>query len=274
MESRSGPVVVAACVVARVEGGILEAAARVGAGRAARILKRTQAAEIGLAPGQGGCLGGAERPERLMPTLEGIHQRAADHHAARDARRRGESAAQNAGLLTAARTGLGPTRSITLPITRSRLRLAAPRRSRGWALRLGLRPRAAAKDARQQSARLGLAPGALHLSAQFLNLLVEALDRLLLHVDQLCHRVGCVRLAADFVGDEALRLRIARLVRRLFEALENPRDDLAFLAVHDVSLRCVLPRFASSCKRTIPRSTAHPCAVVGRIDPAMTVGQR
>jgi hypothetical protein len=64
MESRSGPVVVAAAgVVARVEGGILEAAARVGAARAARILKRTQAAEIGLAPGQGGCFGGAERPE-------------------------------------------------------------------------------------------------------------------------------------------------------------------------------------------------------------------
>src|SRR4051794_41839590 len=101
MESRSGPVVVAAaevaaCVVARVEGGILEAAARVGAARAARILKRTQTAQIGLAAGQGGCLGGAERPERLMPTLEGIHQRAADHHAARDARRRGERAAQKA----------------------------------------------------------------------------------------------------------------------------------------------------------------------------------
>src|SRR5215212_11790956 len=178
MESRSGPVVaavaaVAACVGARVEGGILEAAARVGA---ARILKRTQAAEIGLASGQGGCLGGAERPERLMPTLEGVHQRAADHHAARDARRRGESAAQKAasarspathqaGLLTAPRTGLRPTGSIALPITRSRLRLAAPRRSRRRALRLGLRPRAAAKNARQQSARLGLAPGALHLGA-------------------------------------------------------------------------------------------------------------
>src|SRR5215218_5581011 len=113
MESRSGPVVAAvAAVAARVEGGILEAAARVGAGRAARILKRTQAAEIGLAAGQGGCLGGAECPERLMPTLEGIHQRVADHHAARDARRRGERAAQkaasarspaphHAGLLTA-----------------------------------------------------------------------------------------------------------------------------------------------------------------------------
>src|SRR4051812_15142200 len=150
MESRSGPVVaaVAACVVARVEGGILEAAACVGAARAARILKRTQAAEIGLAPGQGGCLGGAERPERLMPTLEGVHQRAADHHAARDARRRGESAAQkaaparspaphHAGRLTAPRTGLRPTGSIALPITRSRLRLAAlaaPRRSRRRAL--------------------------------------------------------------------------------------------------------------------------------------------
>src|SRR5215217_1620129 len=164
MESRSGrPVVVAAaaevaaCVVARVEGGILEAAARVGAARAARILKRTQTAEIGLAAGQGGCLGGAERSERLMPTLEGVHQRAADHHAARDARRRGESAAQkaasarspathHAGLLTAPRTGLRPTGSIALPITRSRLR-----------------PRAAAKNARQQSARLRLAPGALHL---------------------------------------------------------------------------------------------------------------
>src|SRR5215213_7886157 len=148
MESRSGPVV--AAIAARVEGDILEAAARVGAARAARILKRTQTAEIGLAPGQGGCLGVAERPERLMPTLEGVHQRAANHHAARDARRRGESAAQkaasarspathHAGLLTAPRTGLRPTGSIALPITRSRRRLAAPRRSR-LPLRLSLRP--------------------------------------------------------------------------------------------------------------------------------------
>src|SRR5215213_285997 len=148
MESRSGPVV--AAVAARVEGDILEAAARVGAARAARIRKRTQTAEIGLAAGQGGCLGGAERSERLMPTLEGIHQRVADHHAACDARRRGESAAQkaasarspathHAGLLTAPRTRLRPTGSIALPITRSRLRLAAPRRSR-LPLRLSLRP--------------------------------------------------------------------------------------------------------------------------------------
>ena len=82
-----------------------------------------------------------------------------------------------------------------------------------------------------------LTPSPLDLGAQFLHLLVEALDRLLLHVDQLRHRISRLGLLPDLVVYETLRLRIARLVRRLFEALKNPRNDLAFLAVHDVLLQ-------------------------------------
>ena len=62
-------------------------------------------------------------------------------------------------------------------------------------LRLWLLPlrTAAAEDARQEAA----APGGLRLGrllARLLQLLVQALDRLFLHVDQLGHRVGGVGL--------------------------------------------------------------------------------
>src|SRR4051794_5175180 len=259
--SGSGPVVPApaevAPVAARIEAGVLEAArveaapiesaARVGAepGRAARVLERAQAAEVALPTGQGRSVGGAEAAQRLVPAPEGVHERVADHHAARDARGRRERAAEeaasapaahHAGLrLAAPGTGLRPAGAISLPVAGPGLRLAAPRRSRR-ALRLRLRPRAPSENARQKAAGLRLAAGALDLGAHLLKLLVEALDRLLLHVDQLRHRVGRVRLAADLVVDEALRLRIARLAGRLLETLEDLRDDLAFLAVHDVFL--------------------------------------
>src|SRR4051812_11876232 len=129
IERRSGPVVaaavaeVAARIAAGVERSVLEAAARVRVETSpapACILKRTEAAEIGLAAGQGGCLGGAERTERFMPALESVHQSIADHHAAGDARSRREGATQeaasarspaaahHAGLLTAPGTGLRP----------------------------------------------------------------------------------------------------------------------------------------------------------------------
>jgi hypothetical protein len=59
-----------------------------------------------------------------------------------------------------------------------------------------------------------------------LELLVEALDRLLLHVDELRHRVGGVGLGADEYGSMNSEERdvINGIFQRLEQAAQQPRD--------------------------------------------------
>jgi hypothetical protein len=61
---------------------------------------------------------------------------------------------------------------------------------------------------------------------------VEVGERLFLHEQRLRHGVGSVGLAPDHLVDEALGFRVARLVRRAFQAPEDVGDDVAFLLVH------------------------------------------
>jgi hypothetical protein len=77
-----------------------------------------------------------------------------------------------------------------------------------------------------------LPAGLIELSSQLLVLGLKIGQCLLLNVDCLSHRIGRIRLLAQFLGDEALGLRIARLVRHLLEAPEDIGYDLAFLFVH------------------------------------------
>ena len=97
-------------------------------------------------------------------------------------------------------------------------------------------PRAAAEDARQEAAA---ALAALRdLGAQRFELGVQVGEGLFLDEDGLRHRVGRVGLLAQPLGDEALGLRVARLMGDALQATEDIGNDLAFLIVHDPKSPC------------------------------------
>ncbi|SOR29500.1 protein of unknown function [Methylorubrum extorquens] len=253
VRARSGPVVVAAIaeVAAEIiaataaERGVLEAAIAAAERRPEILIAAaaTKHAATRLTAGQTRRRSAAELG---VSAGKGIGERAAEQHAARCARRhrqgRGKEAAA-CGLLRLAAPG-SALRSATIALLRAALRttipallavaaLLAPSLPAGT-LRLGTL--SAAEDARQEPT----AAGRLRLSllAGLFELLVEALDRLFLHVDELRHGVGRVGLVAKLLGDEALRIGVAGLSGRLFEPLEDAVDDVAFFAVHGaVSLR-------------------------------------
>ncbi len=134
------------------------------------------------------------------------------------------------------------------------LRLTAPGTARPLLLR-GVSPAAAPADAtnprRRCSTGTAAAPedwGRGGLPLGLFELLVEALDRLFLHVDQLRHRVGRVGLGPELVGDEPLGIGVAGLAACLLQTLEDTGDDIAFLAVHQNLLQSnARPAAAPSC---------------------------
>jgi small multidrug resistance pump len=179
----------------------------------------------------------------VVLTAEGMGQGIGDHHAARDTRRRRESGPEEPAPATALHHAAAPGTG-----------RAAHHATLGSAVmllgRMGLTPRrrladrrrvvgrsrwarcAAAEDAGQETALLGLAAGVIDLGPQLLVLGLEIGQGLLLNEDRLRQGIGRIGLLAQLLGDEALGLRIPRLVRHLLQASEDIADDLAFLIVH------------------------------------------
>lgn len=205
-----------------------------------------EGAEIGRVRAAGIRLRGVATAEKALASLagaaaEGIAEGAAQHHAASDASRRGHGGAEEAGA-AALRPEAGLTHGARLVTPRTALPAApgtGPVAHAGSTLteaagRGALRLAGAAEQAAEKAA--GRARPALRLGEFRLELLhapVKVGEGLLLHEDRLRHGVRRVGLSAQPLGDQALGLRIARLVGNLLQALENIGDDLAFLVVHD-----------------------------------------
>ncbi|MNR33436.1 hypothetical protein D3C85_1511090 [compost metagenome] len=81
---------------------------------------------------------------------------------------------------------------------------------------------------------LGLGTGLLQFGFQLLVLLVEALDRCLLHQDRLGHVIRRRRLLTHMFLDARLGLRITRLARvlGLLDAAKQAVDQGLFFSVH------------------------------------------
>jgi small multidrug resistance pump len=178
----------------------------------------------------------------VVLTAEGMGQGIGDHHAARNARCRRQSCPEkpaSATALHAAAPGAGrAAHHAALGSAVMRLRRMGLTPWRGLADRRRVVGRsrwtrcAAAEDAGQETTLLGLAVGVIDLGPQLLILGLEIGQGLLLNEDRLRQGIGRIGLLAQLLGDEALGLRIPRLVRHLLQASEDIADDLAFLIVH------------------------------------------
>ncbi|MNV78328.1 hypothetical protein D3C71_1718110 [compost metagenome] len=99
---------------------------------------------------------------------------------------------------------------------------------------------------------LGLGTGLLQFGFQLLVLLVEALDRCLLHQDRLGHVIRRRRLLTHMFLDTCLGLRITWLARvfGLLEAAEQAVDQGLFFSIHGATSWGSGQRTASKMGRT------------------------